>query len=209
MGSCCPWPRDTFLYDGLCSHSPMGDTISGDFELSPEQLEEAAADAKAKMTIYHAERYQREVARSPDRVRTEHLKSGSRYRKNHPDRVRASHKVQMARAREQHKYHCAICDIAFRQLRELNKHNTSRRHLQKMATTAGVLGDYHCNVCDVACRSQERLEAHNATQLHLQKVAATTGGPGLFHCEVCDLPCKNNTTGRRSNRICVFGGKTI
>ncbi|OBT70052.1 hypothetical protein VE03_00589 [Pseudogymnoascus sp. 23342-1-I1] len=168
---CCPWPRDSFSYGGLCSHSPLADKIHGDLRLSPEQLKEAAEVAKAKAVEYHAECYQLERACSPERVRAERDRSSKKYRKDHPDRVRKNEKTSMARAVELKKYYCDTCCIAFRQLRELKKHDTSRRHLQEIATTAGVLGDYHCHACNTTTARKPRQQEN-----HDNKKTTTASG---------------------------------
>jgi hypothetical protein len=40
---CCGWDLATFKYEGLCSHSPFNEPVSGNFDLTPEQLDTIAA----------------------------------------------------------------------------------------------------------------------------------------------------------------------
>ena len=50
----CPWPRESFTYNGHCSHSPLleGENAQNRLLLSPEQLEEEAAATKEKNRTY-------------------------------------------------------------------------------------------------------------------------------------------------------------
>jgi hypothetical protein len=57
MGSCCPWERDKFSYDGLCSHNPLSESVRGEFELTAEDLIAIAADKRER----HREDNQRNI----------------------------------------------------------------------------------------------------------------------------------------------------
>src|SRR5262249_52640376 len=54
----CPWPRETFEWNGLCSHSPLLELVHGNVNLTPEQLEDMAA-----ATRENARRRSRQYAR--------------------------------------------------------------------------------------------------------------------------------------------------
>ena len=45
MSAHCPWP---LKWDGTCSHCSLAEPVSGDFELSPEELESQAAELKLR-----------------------------------------------------------------------------------------------------------------------------------------------------------------
>lgn len=42
-------------WHGLCSHNPLHKDVSGNFDLSAEQLQAIAAEVKEKNRVYHAE----------------------------------------------------------------------------------------------------------------------------------------------------------
>jgi hypothetical protein len=46
FGKFCPCSKDLFQYRGLCSHSPLIETILGNLDYTEEQLETMAAKAK-------------------------------------------------------------------------------------------------------------------------------------------------------------------
>jgi hypothetical protein len=50
MSQICPWPLDTFEYNGLCSHCSLREGVSGDFDLTPEEIEATAAKLKQRRT---------------------------------------------------------------------------------------------------------------------------------------------------------------
>jgi hypothetical protein len=51
ISGCCPWPRNSLSYIGLCSHSALAEDVTGNFELSSEQLEAVAAAIKEKKLL--------------------------------------------------------------------------------------------------------------------------------------------------------------
>jgi hypothetical protein len=69
MSRCCPWPRNSFSYSGLCSHSALAENVTGNFDFSSEQLEAEAATIKEKNRSYQAEYQRSQRAKSPARVR--------------------------------------------------------------------------------------------------------------------------------------------
>lgn len=44
----CPWKLETLSWRGHNSHNPLREMVSGDFDLSDEQLEMIAAQIKEK-----------------------------------------------------------------------------------------------------------------------------------------------------------------
>ena len=47
-GNCCPWPRDSFSYNGFYGYSFLVQLVAGNFDLSNEQLEAMAAVVEEK-----------------------------------------------------------------------------------------------------------------------------------------------------------------
>jgi hypothetical protein len=68
-GQLCPWDRSSFEWHGLCSHNPLLEDVSGNFDLSAEQLEAIAAATAEKNRVYQAEYGANQRAKSPERVR--------------------------------------------------------------------------------------------------------------------------------------------
>lgn len=79
MGICCPWPRDSYSYGGLCSHDALLEMVAGDFDLSAEQLEAIAADIKEKNRLYQANYYQNLNAQDPEGLAARMRESNARY----------------------------------------------------------------------------------------------------------------------------------
>lgn len=48
----CPWPLESFDYDGACSHNPLMEGIAGDLEMSEEELQKIADDVREKNIAY-------------------------------------------------------------------------------------------------------------------------------------------------------------
>jgi Zinc-finger of C2H2 type len=125
MSGCCPWPRNSFSYSGLCSHSALAENVAGNFDLSSEQLEAVAAAIKEKNRSYQAEYQRSQRAKSPDRVRALQRGKNRRYQKTQ----KAIHEERKANK----KFYCAICDVSCRNKPDLTRHNATKRHLKKVA----------------------------------------------------------------------------
>lgn len=64
----CPWERASLEWHGLCSHNPLTEGVSGNFNLTKEQLEEMAAIIKEKSIAYRKAHKRAQRERSPERI---------------------------------------------------------------------------------------------------------------------------------------------
>lgn len=152
MKDCCPWDRALFSYHGLRSHSALADgMIGGILDLSAEQLEAMAAAVK--------------------------------------EQVRKNQSSSEANIKASKKSFCKPCGVSCTSNWELERHNNSKRHLEKVArqrrnapakkksysalsqARAKAVKKYFCTTCNVTCPSQWELDRHNGSKRHLQKVA--------------------------------------
>jgi hypothetical protein len=124
----CPWDRDRLEWHGLCSHNPLHEDVSDNFDLSAEQLEAIAAEVKEKNRVYQAEYGAAQRARSPERVRTLQRK------KNKTFRPKQKQKDKDAKAAK--KFHCAICNVSGRNAHDMKRHNATKRHLKEVAESS-------------------------------------------------------------------------
>jgi len=56
-GTYCHWPRDSFLYGGLCLYSPLREDVQPDLDLTKGQLEALAETARLRIIAYQPVRY--------------------------------------------------------------------------------------------------------------------------------------------------------
>ena len=163
FGNLCPWPKDTFEWDGLCSHSPLWDPIHGedDLDLSPEELEERAAAIKEKNRLYLQE-YGRAQRANP----TEKSRQSQKQRnQNHQPKLR----LKQQAAVENQDHYCSVCRQACRNGSDLRAHKRTKRHLRLVAQGGGGI---RCDVCDAGpFRFPSDLKAHEKRPGHLAKVA--------------------------------------
>jgi hypothetical protein len=73
MSQICPLAIDTLPYDGLCSHCCLSEGVSGDFDLTPEELDAKAAEIKQR----HADK---SAVRSKDWVQHQLATNADAYR---------------------------------------------------------------------------------------------------------------------------------
>lgn len=172
MSTCCPWPRDSFSYRGLCSHNALLERISGNFDLSGEQLEAIAAEIKEKNRVYQANYHQLERALNPEGLEERQRKAEVRYRENSNDKVQAKQQRYQANSKASKKYYCTTCEISCSKPYEFARHNASSRHLRNVAKAgSGVVKKYRCDVCSYSCAKLSHLQSHNLGKRHLQRVA--------------------------------------
>lgn len=152
MISCCPWPLASFSYGGLCSHSPLQDSVQGRFDLSAEQLEAIAAANKEKNAA-----------------------KLSQYRQDHPDLIKATKNRSFAKVKASKKFYCTLCGVSCAKPWELKRHNSSERHRLRVEKAAeGIENKYRCVPCDYSTSSASAFCTHKKSQRHLRNVAAAT-----------------------------------
>lgn len=94
----CPWPTESFSYDGLGTHSSFTEWPTGSLLASPEELR--AADAEMKKRRLDAPTRWRERAKMRDSAKYLKLKRDERalYLLRHPDAQRKADKRLRERA---------------------------------------------------------------------------------------------------------------
>lgn len=141
MISCCPWALSSFTYGGLGSHNPLIELAAGDFNLSSEELEAVAAEAKKlkRQTKIKYEQSHKEEIKANKKLyqASEHGKKILRnnqatFRKNHPEKKAANSQRYNEKVKALKKFYCAICDSNCSSPADLRRHNATQRHLQKV-----------------------------------------------------------------------------
>lgn len=172
LGICCPWPRDSFSYGGLCSHNALLEMVAGDFDLSGEQLEVIAAEIKEKNRLYHVKYYQHLLAEDPEGVKARMREADARYRVVSHDKSLARGTRYSLKAKASRKYYCDVCELECTKKYDLERHHASRRHLNNVAKAkSGVVKKYRCDVCSYSCTKPSHLETHKLGKRHRQRVA--------------------------------------
>jgi hypothetical protein len=179
MTHICPWPVNvidmpgTFEYDGLCSHCCLNESISGDFELSAEQLEAVAIQKKQHRTIKKAEGNSNYHHKQMETNRDDYLdkasKKTAKLKRKNPEKVRGIARKNAAKSIKMQTYHCELCKVSFAKKSELTRHKTKASHLRKADDLANK--PHQCNVCNVAFDLVGNLNKHNLTERH-KKMAA-------------------------------------
>jgi hypothetical protein len=106
------------------------------------------------------------------------------------DQIRRNHASSEVNIKASKKYSCELCGVSCKSAWELQRHDGSRQHLEKLdrerraeppkkksysaksQAKAVAAKKYFCDTCDVSCPSQWELTRHNGSKRHLKKVAA-------------------------------------
>lgn len=125
----CPWPLDSFDYDGTCSHNALKEAFYGELDLTKEQLQKIADDIKAKNIAYgRAYHKKQRVDATPE------FKAAQR-RANKKARPRIE---QLRReAREKKTFYCDVCNYAAGDTGKLKAHKETKRHIRRVQERAG------------------------------------------------------------------------
>ncbi|KAK4084475.1 uncharacterized protein Triagg1_955 [Trichoderma aggressivum f. europaeum] len=186
MGQCCPWPRESFSYGGLGSHSPLLEGIVGNLELSPEQLEQLALDLKEKARKWNKE-YRQLHREELKQYNAFYHRFVLRLRPDYQERQRAANvRAKMlsrpaiilnqnryrARVRASKRFHCALCGYTYSQPYSLRRHLGSRRHRDNVAKEeAGVVKDLRCEYYGYSCFYLCHMKRHEGGERHKARVA--------------------------------------
>jgi hypothetical protein len=137
MSECCPWSLDSFPYGGLCSHNALFEDVRGDFDLSADQLEAIAAEAKENTHLYMADYHRTERERSAERVNAKQREADARRSsKLSTAQKQKIHKDKADRGKASTKYYCAPCGHNSSTPSKLAQHQKSKRHLNKVAAAS-------------------------------------------------------------------------
>lgn len=158
MPALCPWPRDSFTYDGCCTHFSINEQIVGHNEdLDPEEINRIAAERK--------------------------LVKGRFYSANKgPGVHKANMKAYGEKALEEQRYKCTVCDLSFRTNARLLSYMETPIHIRKAAgisnrqKTGGgsqiniAKKKHWCGTCQHAAATAQRLETHLKGPRHAKKL---------------------------------------
>lgn len=183
MGSCCPWPRQSFQYAGLCSHNPLIEAVHGDFDLAAEQLEALAAARKKRVTetgrlmMRKIRKRQREadpvgfIEKRRRRFRQEF--------EGHEAEMRAKWAQSRADGKASNKFNCTVCASVCSTQYQFDQHNASSGHLKKVAEAkAGLRYKFRCELCAYDCQKPSLFEKHKRTAKHIQREAEAKSSSG-------------------------------
>jgi hypothetical protein len=172
MAKCTPWARDSFSYEGLCSHNSLLECVKGDFDLTAKQVEELELLAKEKKKLNNAKQYQRMREVDLEGYRARKRRYGATYRINSADKKAANEARYLAKKKEAKTLHCETCGVVCTSQRDLQRHLESRRHkLQVKRKQSGALR-FSCRLCDKQFTHQCHLDRHKEGQKHQERVRA-------------------------------------
>ncbi|KAK6214862.1 hsp70-like protein [Colletotrichum tabaci] len=176
IGSCRRWPLESFTYHGICTHNALGEGPSGNFDLSPEQLELIAAEARANELQYHKQNYQRRRVEELDDLRASQRRANAKERLKPLDVRQARGRRYAKKHRDAARFRCEICLTNFAKITELNRHNTSQGHMKRVAALAsGNDCEFFCEICQFKTTTAKLLRSHKKGQRHqMRKRTFTT-----------------------------------
>ncbi|KAK4951906.1 carbamoyl-phosphate synthase (glutamine-hydrolyzing) cpa2 [Elasticomyces elasticus] len=190
----CPWDLDAIEYDGCCSHTALAETVVGEEEgLTLEQIAAKAVLADARRSeqrrINRSKSYYALKLKDFDKWQAQIRAQDAR---RDPEALRISKKKSSAKAKAGPKFNCDPCGLSFKDSTELNKHNATQRHLNKISgkvvrgkdaqrfAASGAIAKaakrFHCACCDHAFNTKQHLTGHFTTQKHIDKATAAASG---------------------------------
>lgn len=162
MPALCPWPRESFTYDGCCSHLSINEQIGAHHEdATPEEINRLAAERKAASV----------ARREANRV---------------PGAKALTTKACAEKHLEEQNFKCDVCIQTFDCDAKLSSHLLTPLHLKKVQEKAtgvrkvlkgsggsqrAVANKTHwCEPCQHAACSAKRLETNLNGKAHAKKL---------------------------------------
>lgn len=168
MPALCPWPLDSFTYDGCCTHFSINEHLIG-----------------------RAENATREEINRVDSER-KRVKSRQYIANKGPGVHAANTKAYGEKALEEQIYKCTVCDLTFRSHARLLEHQKAPLHIRKASgnfnpRTAGRGGSqiavknkkHWCETCKHAASTAARLEIHLKGPRHAKKLRVLASSSSL------------------------------
>jgi hypothetical protein len=186
----CKWSRESFEWDGLCSHFALLEGVQGkDDGLTLEELE--AADIAFKLRRKEASKLR--VQKRNDFKKNEFAAWQAQRLRYWNNRDLALYAATRKRCRTKalasRKFSCDICNSNFCQSSELNIHKNSQKHINNVSGIGRISkakdqkkaakgrndrksGKYSCDFCVKAFENQTKLDRHHKTKKHIRNAAA-------------------------------------
>lgn len=161
MPALCPWPRESFTYDGLCTHFSINEGVFG------------AAEWEASKLV--------------DPVKYQELHDERKKAKNRQyiaNKGEGVHKARCAKTRakalEEHRYKCAPCNKTFPCEAKLRTHEKGLGHKNKIKyggsrSRASQRAKNWCEVCNWGAPSAKRLATHLQSVVHAKNLRVNAG----------------------------------
>lgn len=193
------WSTDKFEYDGLCTHIALNEAIPGQHDLTPEEREAHAVEMAERQKELKRKAYRKRKDADPIAYNLKAKEIQRRHYHKDPARASAITKKSFAKNLEIKKYHCALCDMTFKDRPKLERHQQSQSHRElaglpkgaaytdkwslsrdpvKFAATkkksrakAVANKNFHCALCDAAFPDNTKLNRHFKTQKHTDTVS--------------------------------------
>lgn len=157
-GGACLWPKESFTYKGLCTHSALleGWRDSEDIGFTAEQMEQTAAVTKERNRLYQYE-YGRRLRANPTAA---HIATYTR--NNLKQRPAVKRRQQEAVAKKL--FRCPTCNVNCRDNASLVLHDATPRHIRK------VNGDdvLSCEPCGISFGYASGLKQHKKSAAHIR-----------------------------------------
>jgi hypothetical protein len=156
MPPLCPWSRESFTYDGLCTHFSINEGVPGSTQWKAEQnlshKEIDKADKARKLA-----KSRRHMASRGEGV---HNANGRRYRKQNL---------------ASHRFKCVPCTKTFGSAAVLRKHEDSKSHKDRVEhrsprSRPNARKKNWCETCKWGAPSAKRLETHLKSAGHAKKL---------------------------------------
>jgi len=192
--SLCDWSRDSFEYDGLCSHSALVEGVSGKDEGLTGEALEAAETALHQRRQEAKKRYsQAETQRQNDFKLNDFAAFNAARRtywlNGNPELRAASKKRCYTKAIDSKRFFCSICNVTTATSTDLKIHKATQKHINKAAGVPKVSKAknqrdvaYHaaniaarrfcCDICDGVFVTQAMLNRHVNTKKHIDNATA-------------------------------------
>ncbi|POS69791.1 hypothetical protein DHEL01_v211815 [Diaporthe helianthi] len=219
IGSCCLWPRGSFTYGGLCSHSPLNDLMRANIKLSAEELEQLASEnaelqrlqAKARQQA----RYDSKKWYCPDCEQPCATPAELKNHNNSPKHKRRLEKIAAGVDFDEHR--CPVCDKGFAAAYDLETHEESDKHKNEVAaliarggtppqskprdvkrrhrrTKAEIAAQkLYCPICELRFKKPSEVTRHNTSKRHKSRAADVAAGIDVnkYRCPFCQFSAKD------------------
>lgn len=169
IGHFCLWNRADIEWDGLCSHSAFTDAVRGNFNFTPEELEQIAAERKERKLEYRRQRasiireynhyyYRKQKEENHEEFSAANFKRAVQWRHDNRERANAWQVARGKKAKENMENWCADCEKSFTTKIGLEKHLRSKPHMDKIGVV--YVHPYHCSFCNKGMARKDTLAQH-------------------------------------------------
>jgi hypothetical protein len=185
MGHMCIWNQHAMGYDGICTHCALNEGITGDWDLTDEELEQLVAERQKKEHDTHNQRNRDwhvvQMATNYAEYMDNSCARVARSRANNPGRDKKRQEDRIEKAKAENTWYCSVCDHTAGTKQRYDNHMVSPAHDRQLKISSA---EFICKLCNQGFHNNSNLLRNQRSPVHTDKVKEKEAEKGIVQTKL-------------------------